>query len=321
MPHHITIPNLLGRIARGKHGAEFLNQEEAKNLFSELLQNDADPLQLGAFLIAQRMKGESAEELAGFTKAARSFCLGYQPQRAPNSSVEIPCFAGKQRATALHLIAAIRASEQHKIPILIHGMEHIEGRRSAWDLLKKHSQVQRATSIHHAHDLMQQEKITYLDLAESCPALYRLIQLRQKLGVRTFANSVARLLNPLNCSGQINGVFHTPYVMRLADVNHRLQQPRSLIFMGAEGEPELYADRQKLIAMQTGERLDMVQYDDSNHEPYPRQTVAKLSNLDEDFARIINGIIDNREQSVLTHMQHAIQWAAGGEFPPHWSRS
>ena len=67
----MDISPFINRVARGKHGSQHLDRDEAKTAFQALLRPDADMLQLGAFLIAQRMKGECSAELAGFVEAVR----------------------------------------------------------------------------------------------------------------------------------------------------------------------------------------------------------------------------------------------------------
>ncbi|MDQ6965494.1 MAG: anthranilate phosphoribosyltransferase, partial [Mariprofundaceae bacterium] len=101
----------LRRVARGKNGSENLNMEEAQFVLNALLADDADELQLGAFLIAQRMKGESGEELAGFVRAARCFISGYGSAIADAGVVDMPCYAGKRRAVPVHLAAAWTARD------------------------------------------------------------------------------------------------------------------------------------------------------------------------------------------------------------------
>ncbi|HKI62359.1 MAG TPA: anthranilate phosphoribosyltransferase, partial [Mariprofundaceae bacterium] len=245
------LASFIRRVARGKHGSEHLSRMEACEVFGHLLDEQADALQLGAFLISQRMKGETSEEIAGFVDAARIWVAGYGDIRAPAGCVDLPCYAGKRRAAPVHLAAALKVRDAG-IPVFVHGVEHIEGRWSAWQALNS-AGVKRAVSLTEALNVLADEGIVYADLADICPPLFRIYNLRPRLGVRSFANTVARLLNPLQCQGQLNGFFHTPYADKMAGANVLLHQPRSLIFMGAEGEPELYAERQKVVAMQVAD--------------------------------------------------------------------
>jgi len=311
----MDIPSLIKRVARGKHGSEHLTQAESESVFAALLQPHADELQLGAFLIAQRMKGETSAELAGFVEAARSRIAGFGQFKAVAGAVDLPCYAGKRRAPHTYLAAAMQACDGG-VPVCIHGVEHIDGRITAWQVLQG-AGVQRAASLSEAEAILRHEKIVYVDLAELCPDLYRVYMLRQKLGVRTFTNTVARLLNPLQCDGQLNGFFHTPYADYMAAANRLLGQPRSLIFMGAEGEPELYADRQKVVLKQQGNSVCRISYRQAGLDAYPREGMD-LTLLERSFSAMLEGKFSQRETVVMARMGEAFGWASMATYPDTW---
>jgi len=314
----IDIAAGIHRVARGKHGADNLNRQEAAALFAALLSPDADPLQRGAFLIAERMKGETDAELAGFVDAARASIDGFGgipgETSAPQGAVDFPCYAGKRRAAPVHLAAALAARDRG-IPVLVHGIAAIEGRISAWQVLEK-AGVSRAANIDGAVSLLHSEGIVYLDLADCCPSLFDMLALRSRLGVRSFAHTVARLLNPLHCAGQLNGIFHTPYATLMTQVNVILGQPRSLIFAGAEGEPELYADRQKALFVQTDDAVAACSYAAAGCEAYPRQVVDDVSVL----SALLEGAGDAREYAVMARMKEAFYFASTGVWPTDWKK-
>jgi len=311
----MDISSLIKRIARGKHGSEHLTREESESVFAALLQPDADVLQLGAFLIAQRMKGETSAELAGFVAAARSRIAGLGQFKAVTGAVDLPCYAGKRRASHAYLAAAMQARDAG-IPIFIHGVEQIDGRVSAWQVLQG-AGVKRAASLDEAEQILGKESMVYVDLAELCPDLYRIYMLRPRLGVRSFSNTVARLLNPMQCDGQLNGFFHTPYADYMAEANRLLGQTRSLIFMGAEGEPELYADRQKVILMQHGDAVGRVSYLPAGLDAYPRQG-QDLMLLQARLAAMLEGKASQREAVVMARMGEAFDWVSRAVFSATW---
>ncbi|MDQ6964863.1 MAG: anthranilate phosphoribosyltransferase [Mariprofundales bacterium] len=300
---------LLRKLCRGRHGGESLNHQEASAALSRLLMEDADQLQLGAFLVALRIKGETAAELAGFVDAIRNTTTDFDSISSPDA-VDLPCYAGKRRAAPLHLLAAMRARDCGT-PVLIHGLSRVKGRLTACDALQI-AGVPRASSLPEAAAMLQADGIAYLDVTDYSPPLARLLELRARLGVRSFAHTVARLINPLQCSGQLNGIFHAPYGERMAEVNRQLGQPRSLLFMGAEGEPELYADRQKLLLAQIGGRESVtLHYSGANLPHYP-QTPTTPNELLTRWQQLLAGEIDSREEVVLQRMAEAFDFAAGG---------
>jgi len=293
----LEVSALIKRVARGKHGSEHLNQDEAKFVFSELLNPQADELQVGAFLIAQRMKGETSAELAGFVQATREHISHFNQTIAPQGAVDLPCYAGKRRAAHAYLIAALEARDKG-IPIFVHGVSNIAGRVTAWQVLQT-AGIKSATTLSEAKNIMDGEGMVYMDLNDVCPDLSRIYHLRDRLGVRSFANTVARLINPMQCDKQLNGFFHTPYAEYMAQANVLLGQKESLIFMGAEGEPELYADRQKVVNRQVGELVEQVKFEDCGCETYPKQGVEDLQQIYDDFQRMLNGDRTEREQATI----------------------
>jgi len=308
----------LRRVARGRNGSEHLQRHEAATVLAALLSPGADQLQLGAFLIAERMKGESSEELAGFVDAARRHIKGFGESRVPQGAVDMPCYAGKRRAAPVHLAAALQARDAG-IPVVLHGLEHIAGRLSAWQAVQA-AGVSRAGTLDEGLRVLADQGIVYMDLADICPPLFALTALRPRLGVRTFAHTVARLLNPLQCEGQLNGVFHTPYVALMAEVNVLLNQARSLVFMGAEGDPELYADRQKLLAAQQGSETASLSFPGAHCELYPREAGESPEEMLQRFTALQNGGMDTREKVTLQRMAEAFVFASSGMLPHDWIR-
>jgi len=304
------------RVARGKHGAQDLSRDEAQSVFSALLHPDADALQLGAFLIAERIKGESASELAGFVDAARSRIRGFGTYEAPEGAVDVPCYAGKRRAAPLHLLAALQARDDG-IPVFVHGVARIEGRVTAWQALERLG-VKRADHLRTAKEILVGDGIVYMDIEDICPDLFRMLHLRSRLGVRSFAHTVARMINPMRCAGQLNGMFHTPYAHHMAEANTLLGQHCSLIFMGAEGEPELYADRQKALLLQQEEQICSLQYMDAKGEVYSKKSYNKINEL-KDLTLVMNKAdLSLREVSVLKRMGEAFRLVSMGTLPEEW---
>ena len=66
----MSIRSYLKQIGRGSKGASDLSREHAKDLFTHILNQDVTDLEIGAFCLAMRIKGETADELAGFYDAA-----------------------------------------------------------------------------------------------------------------------------------------------------------------------------------------------------------------------------------------------------------
>jgi anthranilate phosphoribosyltransferase len=145
------------------------------------------------------MKGECGAELAGFVEASRSRITGYSSFTAPDGAVDLPCYAGKRRAGHACPAAATKVRDAG-VPVFVHGVEYIEGRITAWQVLQQVG-FKRVGNLDEAASVLATEGMVYADLSDLCPDLFRIYQLRLRLGARTFANTVVRLLNPLQCYG------------------------------------------------------------------------------------------------------------------------
>ena len=69
-PEHAFAP-YIRILGKGKTGTRSLTQEEAREAFGMVLRGDAEPIQVGAFLMLLRVKEETPQELAGFVQACR----------------------------------------------------------------------------------------------------------------------------------------------------------------------------------------------------------------------------------------------------------
>ena len=87
----MSIAHYIKEIGRGKEGARSLTAAQAHDLMSQLLDGRLSDLEIGAFALAMRIKGETVEELRGFVDAARERCL---PIDADGPTVVLPSYNG-----------------------------------------------------------------------------------------------------------------------------------------------------------------------------------------------------------------------------------
>jgi len=103
----------------------------------------------------------------------------------------------------------------------------------------------------------------------------------------------------------------------MAGANILLGQQRSLIFMGAEGEPELYADRQKVMVKQLGTMVTRMRFDEAGLEAYPR-TAMDVGLLKKQTAAMLAGQLSDREAVVVQRMAEAFAWASTARLADGW---
>jgi len=217
-------------LGRGPGRSRSLTQDEARDAMQRMLAGDAAPQAEGALLMLLRMKGETADEIAGFAAAAQAAGPAFPPV-----DLDWPSYgAGRTRGAPWFLLSAqLVARAGHRV--LLHGWNGSD---------PKVRQGLRAAGIGIASDpdavarLLERDNIAYLPLEDAHPALYRLLALRDVLGLRSCANTVCRMLNPAGAAASVQGVFHPSYRDLQADAAARLGWQALSVIKGGGGEFE-----------------------------------------------------------------------------------
>ena len=232
----MPIQELLAKIAKGPKASKDLTWDEAKQAVKALIEGDATPAQIGAFVIAMRFKMESVTELAAFTTTARQYVspLAVSKELA---LVDVPSYAGKQD-TFHALVAAAIVATAAGAAVLMHGYDGIPKRPGSAGVLKALGIPIDQSSKTVAEDV-NKKGFAYLDIALYHPPLYRFLEMRQELGVRNVFHPVARLLNPARASAQVVGLSHPPHFEKTAEALRMLGCRRAFVIRGVEGDPEL----------------------------------------------------------------------------------
>lgn len=207
--------------------------DEARAAMNMVLSGEAEPLQLGAFLLLLRRKGETGEELAGMVAAARDHFVAQDV--TAKVDFDWPSYADRHRQQPWFILSAILLADQG-YKVLMHGIEgYSDGYAPTRPGLSVFN-VPQATSLSDAAAQLGANNLVYLGLEKFCPSLQMLFELRPLLGVRTAVNTFARDINPFGAPFQLQGVFHPPYKALHLGTVQALGQPNSLIFKGGGGE-------------------------------------------------------------------------------------
>ncbi|TKS59037.1 MAG: anthranilate phosphoribosyltransferase [Nitrospira sp.] len=232
----MPIQDIIAKIAKGPKASKDLTWEESKLAMKALIEGDATPVQVGAFLIAMRFKMESVTELAAFTAAARQYVLPLAVSREL-ALVDVPSYAGKQD-TFHALIAASIVAVSAGAAVLMHGYDGVPGRPGSAGVLKALGIPIDSEPKLVTEDL-NKKGFAYLDIGLYHPPVYRFLEMRQELGVRNVFHPIARLLNPARAAAQVVGLSHPPHFEKTVEALRMIGCPRGLVIRGVEGDPEL----------------------------------------------------------------------------------
>src|SRR5689334_6835327 len=169
-------------IARGKHAARDLSREQARALFEAILGGEVDDLALGAVLAALRMKGESAEELAGMVDALAPHVRPMRLSSRRALPVIVPTYNGARKLpNFVPLLALLLAREG--VPVLLHGAAQEPQRVGSFEILELLGHPA-ATTLHEAEERLESRLVSPVPVAVLAPDLARLIDARLAMGVR-----------------------------------------------------------------------------------------------------------------------------------------
>ncbi|KAA8609440.1 glycosyl transferase family 3 [Salipiger aestuarii] len=217
-------------LARGPGRSRALTRDEAEDAMRLMLSGNADPHAIGALLMLLRMKGETADEIAGFAHSAQQAM-----PRMPQPALDWPSYAaGRTRGLPWFLLSArLVADAGHTV--LLHGWNGADGAVRA-GLAPLGIPV--ADDPGDADRLIRARDIVYLPLERMSPALFGLLRLRDVLHLRSCVNTVCRMLNPGRAACSVQGVFHPPYRLLQQDAAQILGLRALTVIKGGGGEFE-----------------------------------------------------------------------------------
>lgn len=219
-------------LGRGPGRSRSLTRDEAADAMRLMLSCDAAPEAIGALLMLLRMKGETADEIAGFSGAAQRTLTGM-----PEADLDWPSYAaGRTRGAPWFLLSAkLVAAAGHRV--LIHGWNGSD--QSVRGGLAD-AGICTARSTEEAEEQLARDRIAYMPLEAMHPVLFDLLTLRDVLGLRSCINTVCRMLNPARAAASVQGVFHPSYRLLQADAAQVLGWQSLSVIKGGGGEFELY---------------------------------------------------------------------------------
>lgn len=219
----------------GDAGTRDLPEREAQLLFGAMLDGGVPELELGALLLALQMKPRAYDELAGFAAAAneRLFRLAVAADRA--LPVVLPSYGGaRDRPNLLPLLALLL--QRFGVPVLVHGMLNGEGNVPSAYVFRELG-VMPCTSGAQAQEVLATQGLAFVPTAVLAPGLADLLSLRGRLGLRTVAHGVARLLDPVaGDSLRVIGIAGEPAFGLVRELL-LASGARALLLRDAHGEP------------------------------------------------------------------------------------
>jgi anthranilate phosphoribosyltransferase len=221
---------LLAKVATGQR----LSEVEAAAAFDAMMSGDATPAQMGGFLMALRVRGETVEEITGAARTMRAKVLAVA---APKDAIDIVGTGGDGQGSFNISSAAALVVAGCGVPVAKHGNRKASSLTGAADVLE-------ALGVNINCDLSLIERaireagIGFLMAQRHHSAMRHVGPTRVELGTRTIFNLLGPISNPAGVKRQLVGVFARDWVKPIADVLGKLGGERAWVVHG-DGLDEL----------------------------------------------------------------------------------
>ncbi|GEO81639.1 anthranilate phosphoribosyltransferase [Pararhodospirillum oryzae] len=236
----IDLKPLIGMVATGRP----LNEADATRAFEAIMSGGATPAQIGAFLMALRVRGETVEEI---TAAARIMRAKATPIDAPANALDLVGTGGDAAGTYNISTAAALVTAACGVPIAKHGNRAASSKSGSADVLA-------ALGVNLDADMAVIERcireigIGFMFAQRHHSAMKHVAPVRVELGTRTVFNLLGPLANPAGARYQVLGVFAEPWLEPLAEVLGRLGAERAWVVHGSDGLDEITTTGDTLVA-------------------------------------------------------------------------
>jgi anthranilate phosphoribosyltransferase len=229
----MELRDAIARVSARAH----LTADEIARVFGRIMDGEATPAQIGALLVALRMKGETPEEIAGAARAMRARATPIRCP-APEEAVDT-CGTGGDGAQTINVstIAAIVVAAAG-VRVAKHGNRAQSSRSGSADVLEALGVAVQAP-VPVLERCLDEVKIAFLFAPSFHAATKHAAGPRKELGVRTMFNLLGPLTNPAGVGNQVVGVFDGAFCEPLARALGQLGARRAFVLHGAGGLDEI----------------------------------------------------------------------------------
>jgi anthranilate phosphoribosyltransferase len=235
-----VIQSSLGRLLDGHE----LSRAQARSAMGAIMSGEATPAQISAFLVALRMKGETADEIAGCAEAMREHVLPVRPTR--DDLVDTAGTGGDGAATLNISTAAALVAAAAGAAVAKHGNRAVSSASGSADVLEALGFELELPPERIARSI-DELGFGFLFAPAHHPGFRHAAAVRRELGTRTVFNVLGPLTNPAGARAQIVGVYAPELVPTIAHVLARLGARRAFVVHGAGGIDELSPSGPNLV--------------------------------------------------------------------------
>ncbi len=216
-------------------GGGQLSQAQAEEAFEIIMSGYATPSQMGGFLMALRVRGETVDEIVGAARVMRAKALRID---APPGAIDTCGTGGDASGTYNISTGAALVVAACGVPVAKHGNRALSSKSGSADVLAALG-VNIDADMALVAESLRTAHIGFLMAPRHHSAMRHVGPTRVELGTRTIFNLLGPLSNPANAERQLLGVFHRQWIQPLAEVLGALGSERAWVVHGSDGLDEL----------------------------------------------------------------------------------
>ncbi|HEV2551489.1 MAG TPA: anthranilate phosphoribosyltransferase [Stellaceae bacterium] len=239
MSDPVDFKALLAKLALGQR----LGESEAAAAFDAMMSGDTTPSQMGAFLMALRVRGETVEEITGAARTMRAKALAVE---APADAIDVVGTGGDGAGTFNVSTAAAIVVAGSGVPVAKHGNRKASSLSGAADVLEALG-VNINADMSLVRRAIREAGIGFLMAQRHHSAMRHVAPTRTEMGTRTIFNLLGPISNPAGVKRQLVGVFAPDWVKPIAEVLGKLGGERAWVVHG-DGLDELTTAGTSVVA-------------------------------------------------------------------------
>ena len=243
--------DIKGFLAKVAGGAS-LDEAEAEQAFDIIMSGDATPAQIGAFLMALRVRGETVDEITG---AARIMRAKAHHVAAPDGAIDVVGTGGDGSGTLNISTGAALVVAGCGVPVAKHGNRALSSKCGAADVLAELG-VNIDADMELIERAIREANIGFLMAPRHHGATRHVAGPRLELATRTVFNILGPLSNPAMVKRLLVGVFSGDWVVPMAEVLGKLGVEKAWVVHGSDGLDELTTTGPSRVAAVEGGKVE-----------------------------------------------------------------
>lgn len=212
-----------------------LSNAEAERAMAAMMSGEASDTEISAFLVALRMKGETATEISAFARKMREFAIHINPK--VETLVDV-CGTGGDAVNTFNISTTAMFVVACEVPVAKHGNRSVTSKCGSADVLEE-----LGARLDHPpkkiEESIERIGIGFMFAPHFHPAMRNVMPVRRALRIRTVFNILGPLTNPAGAKSQLCGVFSPELTEKIAEVFKLLGAYRAMVVHGEPGLDEL----------------------------------------------------------------------------------